>query len=155
MCYTVGVTEFSLPPLPRELDVLIETPRWSPVKRRPDGSVDFITPVPCPYNYGCAPGWDSGDGDPLDVVVLGPTLRRGERLRVPVVGVMGFLDAGCPDPKVICSPRPLRNVERVGLEFFFRVYALFKRVLHALRGRRTGATRYVGWLADVTPPPGG
>jgi inorganic pyrophosphatase len=147
------VSEFSVPPeLPSEPEVLVESPRWSVVKRRADGGVDFISPLPCPYNYGCIPGWGSGDGDPLDVVVLGPRLRRGERLRVPVVGVIGFLDAGCEDPKVICSARPLRPVDRAGLEAFFRVYALFKRVLHRLRGRRGGETRFVGWLADVTRP---
>lgn len=146
------MTEFSLPRLPGVLEVLIETPRWSPVKRRADGRVDFITPVPCPYNYGCVPELGSGDGDPLDVVVLGPRLPRGARVRVPVVGVMGFMDAGCADPKVICSPRPLRAVDRWSLALFFRVYAVFKRVLHFARGRRTGATRYVGWLGELTPP---
>ncbi|QRN99838.1 inorganic diphosphatase [Archangium violaceum] len=144
----------SLPPeLPREPEVLIESPRWSVVKRRADGSVDFISPLPCPYNYGCIPGLGSGDGDPLDVVVLGPRLRRGERLRVPVVGVIGFLDAGEADPKVICSTRPLRPVDRAGLETFFRTYALFKRGLHRVRGRRGGDTRFLGWLAEFTARP--
>jgi inorganic pyrophosphatase len=153
-CYTGRVSEFSLPPeLPSEPEVLVESPRWSVVKRRADGSVDFIAPLPCPYNYGCIPGLGSGDGDPLDVVVLGPRLRRGERVRMPVVGVLAFLDAGSEDPKVICSTRPMRAVDRVGLETFFRVYALFKRVLHLLRGKRGGATRFVGWLPGFTRPP--
>jgi inorganic pyrophosphatase len=134
------------------LEVLIETPRWSPVKRRADGSVDFITPVPCPYNYGCVPELGSGDGDPLDVVVFGPRLRRGERVRMAVVGVVGFIDAGCEDPKVICSPRPLSALDRRMLVAFFRIYAFFKRGLHLARGRRTGDTRYVGWLLELTPP---
>ena len=152
-CYTTRVSDFSLPPeLTREPEVLIESPRFSVVKRRADGGVDFISPLPCPYNYGCIPGLGSGGGDPLDVGVLGPRLRRGERLRVPVVGVIAFLDAGCADPKVICSNRPLRPVDRAGLETFFRVYALFKRVLHFVRGKRGADTRFVGWLPDVTRP---
>ncbi|AKJ06443.1 inorganic pyrophosphatase [Archangium gephyra] len=152
MLHSAGVRLLLPPELPREPEVLIESPRFSVVKRRADGGVDFISPLPCPYNYGCIPGLGSGDGDPLDVVVLGPRLRRGERLRVPVVGVIAFLDAGCADPKVICSARPLRPVDRVGLETFFRVYALFKRVLHFARGRRGVDTRFVGWLPDVTRP---
>jgi inorganic pyrophosphatase len=132
--------------LPRQPEVLIESPRWSLVKRRSDGSVDFISPVPCPYNYGSIPGFVSDDGDPLDVVVLGPRLRRGERLCVPVVGVVDFLDAGRGDPKVICSARPLGERERVGVERFFRVYARFKRVLHRVRGE-VSDTRFRGWLA--------
>jgi inorganic pyrophosphatase len=148
------VSDFALPPeLPREPEILVESPRWSLVKRRADGSVDFISPLPCPYNYGCIPGLQSGDGDPLDVVVLGPRLHRGERVRVPVVGVIKFLDAGCADPKVICSTRPLRPVDKAGLAAFFRTYALFKRGLHLVRGQGGGDTRYLGWLADFTARP--
>ena len=141
----LGSETSALPGLPREPEVLIECPRWSLVKRRADGSIDFISPVPCPYNYGCIPGFASDDGDPLDVVVLGPRLRRGERLHVPVVGVVDFIDAGRGDPKVICSTRPLGERERVGVERFFRVYARFKRVLHRVRGQIPD-TRFRGWL---------
>ncbi|WP_224241779.1 inorganic diphosphatase [Hyalangium gracile] len=137
--------------LPAEPEVLIECPRGSFVKRRADGSIDFISPVPCPYNYGCIPGFASDDGDPLDVVVLGPRLRQGERLHVPVVGVVDFIDAGRGDPKVICSTRPLGEQERVGVERFFRVYARFKRVLHRVRGQ-VPDTRFRGWLVG---PDGG
>lgn len=141
-------TEFIplLPGLPNEPEVLIETPRGSLVKWRSDGRVDFVSPVPSPYNYGCIPGFQSGDGDPLDVVVLGPRLRRGERLRVPVVGVVDFIDAGQADPKVICSAWPMDEGERAGVERFFRIYARFKRVLHRLRGQ-VPDTRFRGWLA--------
>jgi inorganic pyrophosphatase len=132
--------------LPAEPEVLIETPRGSWVKRRSDGGVDFFSPLPTPYNYGCIPGLTSGDGDPLDVVVLGPRLPRGQRLRVPVVAVLAFIDAGCHDPKVICSLQPLGRWERRGLEAFFRAYALFKRVLHRLRGQGGQETRFAGWL---------
>jgi inorganic pyrophosphatase len=131
--------------LPREPEVLVESPRWSLVKWRSDGSIDFISPLPCPYNYGCIPGVSSGDGDPLDVVVLGPRLHRGQRVRLPVVGVIGFLDAGCSDPKVVCSARPPGWLSRTGLLTFFRLYALFKRVLYLVRGQR-GETRCLGWL---------
>jgi inorganic pyrophosphatase len=131
--------------LPREPEVLIECPRFSFVKRRADGEVDFVSPLPCPYNYGSIPGLMSDDGDPLDVVVMGPRLPRGQRLRVPVVAVLGFVDAGRGDPKVVCSTGPLSATERKGLELFFRVYALFKRGLHLVRGNATD-TRFTGWL---------
>ena len=137
--------ESLLATLPSEPEVLVETSRWGFIKRRPDGSVDFISPLPCPYNYGCIPGLDSGDGDPLDVIILGPRLARGQRLRMRVVGLIAFVDGGCGDPKVVCSPRPLRGYERAGLELFFRVYAPFKWVLHLLRGQAR-ETRFVGWL---------
>jgi inorganic pyrophosphatase len=135
--------------LPPEPEVLVETSRWGFIKRRPDGSIDFVSPVPCPYNYGCIPGQDSGDGDPLDAIILGPRLARGQRLRMPVVGLIAFLDGGQSDPKVVCSPHPLRPHERASLELFFRVYAPFKRVLHLARGHAR-ETRFIGWLPAPT-----
>ncbi|NVJ24970.1 MULTISPECIES: inorganic diphosphatase [Myxococcus] len=134
-----------LPLLPREPEVIIECPRFSFVKRRADGTVDFVAPLPCPYNYGSIPGLMSDDGDPLDAVVLGARLPRGQRVRVPVVGVLGFIDSGRGDPKVICSVGELSEAERLGLESFFRVYAFFKRGLHLVRGNVTD-TRFTGWL---------
>lgn len=135
-----------LPGLSHEPECLIEQPRFAWVKRRADGSVDFISPFPCPYNYGCIPGHTSDDGDPLDVVVLGSRLSRGSRVKLPVVGVADFIDAGRGDPKVICSAHPLSDRERTGLEYFFRVYALFKRGLQRVRGE-VPDTRFRGWLA--------
>lgn len=141
-----GFESLLLPRLPPEPECLIETPRFSFVKRRADGRVDFISPVPCPFNYGCIPGHVSDDGDPLDVVVLGPRLSGGTRVKVPVVGVVDFIDAGRGDPKVICSARPLSSRERAGVERFFRVYAVFKRGLQRVRGQ-VPDTRFRGWLA--------
>lgn len=143
----------SLPPLPREPEVLIECPRFSFVKRRADGTVDFVSPLPCPYNYGSIPGLVADDGDPLDAVVLGRRLPRGRLVRVPVVAVLGFIDSGRGDPKVICSVGPLSTAERLGLEAFFRVYALFKRGLHLVRGNVT-ETRFAGWLSPPGPDSG-
>lgn len=136
----------TLPEVGDRCEVLIEYPRGSMVKRRSDGTIDFVSPLPCPYNYGHVPGVMSGDGDPLDAVVLGRRLSAGERVATTVVGVIAFWDLGQFDPKVICSARPMTAAQRVGLEMFFSVYALGKRALAAARGQ-TGATRHAGWLA--------
>lgn len=127
-------------------EVAIEAPRWSFVKRRSDGAIDFISPLPCPYNYGSIPGSRSGDGDPLDAIVLGPRLPAGGIVEARVVAVIGFLDGGRPDPKLVCSRAPLSARQRRGLTRFFRVYALGKRALAAARGQ-AGVTRFVGWIA--------
>lgn len=136
----------SLPEIGTRCAVVIEYPRGSFVKRRSDGSVDFVSPLPCPYNYGHVPGVMSGDGDPLDAVVLGRRLPAGSQVELAVVAVVGFVDAGLDDPKVIFSARPLSRAQRGGLELFFRVYALAKRGLAAARGLR-GPTRFDGWRA--------
>jgi inorganic pyrophosphatase len=130
-------------------EVLVELPRGSVIKRRSDGRIDFLSPLPCPYNYGCIPGLVAGDGDPLDALLLGPRLPRGARVRLPVVAVVDFRDAGASDPKVVCSAAPLSARERAGLARFFRVYAVAKRLLSAARGKR-GETRFAGFLPEAT-----
>lgn len=123
----------------------IEYPRWSMVKRRSDGTIDFVSPLPCPYNYGSLAGRRSGDGQALDALVLGPRLALGARLQLASVGVIGFLDLGVHDPKVVFSVGVLSARDRAGLELFFRVYARFKRGLALVR-RQPEATGYLGWL---------
>lgn len=133
-------------PTPGDLiDVTVEHPRWSLIKRRSDGVIDFVAPLPCPYNYGSIDGWRSGDGDELDAVVLGPRLSAGTRVRIAAVAVVGFLDAGLHDPKVICSAAELTAAQRKQLALFFRGYAGFKGVLAKARGKQ-GDTRFLGWL---------
>lgn len=128
---------------PPELEVEIEVPRGGFVKRKEEGSVDFVSPLPCPFNYGSVPGTRSGDGDRLDALVLGKRRRRGERCRVQVVGRVDFVDAGADDPKFVCSDRALRPHEQTLIVSFFAVYALAKRVLNRLRGK-LGVTRFQG-----------
>lgn len=129
--------------LPCEAEVVVDLPRFSHVKRRDDGAIDFVSPLPCPFNYGSVPDTRSGDGDRIDAIVLGPRRPRGSRSRLRVFGVVRFVDAGVDDPKWICADRPLRASDRLLLAAFFVVYALAKRVLNGLR-RRRGATRYDG-----------
>jgi inorganic pyrophosphatase len=126
--------------------VMIEVPRGGFVKRRPDGSTDFIAPLPCPYNYGSVLDTIAPDGDPLDALVLGPRLQRGEIVAMPVRAVMGFVDGGVLDPKLVCSAGPLTDKERIGIERFFRIYARFKRVVNLMRGAGR-PTKVDGWLA--------
>ena len=142
---TVPRCDLDLPTDGEVCEVTIEYPRWSIVKRRSDGSVDFVAPLPCPYNYGSISGRRSADGDLLDAVVLGPRLPAGSRHSLPALGVVGFLDLGLHDPKVICGAGPMSARERAGLELFFRSYARFKQALAWTRGRPE-ATRYLGWL---------
>jgi len=126
--------EWGLDGLGATAQVLIETPRFSVVKRRQDGSVDFVSPVPCPFNYGCILSLTSADGDALDAVVLGPRLARGHVLQLPVVGVVGFVDAGAADPKVICSAQPPSEMALKQVATFFQLYAVAKRALSYSRG---------------------
>lgn len=59
-----------------------------------------------PGNYGAIPGTAlpkelGGDGDPLDVLVLGQAIPRGEVVKVRLIGVLKMLDGGEQDDKLI------------------------------------------------------
>jgi len=129
----------------RTATVRIEVPRWSFVKRKADGRVDLVSPLPCPYNYGSVVGSVAPDGDPLDALVFGPRLAFGRTIETRVWAVMGFVDDGVDDPKLVCASAPPTAAERRGVERFFALYAAFKRALARARGR-SAATRRVGWL---------
>jgi len=123
--------------------VEIEVPRGGFVKRKADGGVDFVSPLPCPFNYGSVPDTTSGDGDPLDAVVLGPRLSRGALVERAELAVVDFVDAGDPDPKLICGDGPLTKEDLQRVVRFFSVYAWAKRKLNRARGK-AGITEYRG-----------
>ena len=57
-----------------------------------------------PVNYGFVPQTVSYDGDPFDVLVLGPALSGGEIVRGAIVGRMYMEDEKGLDSKVVLSP---------------------------------------------------
>ncbi|MCA9536901.1 MAG: inorganic diphosphatase [Myxococcales bacterium] len=131
-------------PLPPHATVRIEVPRGSFIKRGADGSVDFLSPVPCPFHYGSVVGVAGQDGDPQDAVVLGRGGAAGSVHQLPVRACLRFVDEGLPDDKWICSDAPLRTIDQRALIAFFRFYGLVKRVNDRLRGKR-GETGYRGF----------
>jgi len=131
--------------LPASCRAVIEVPRGSFVKRELHGGgrVEFVSPVPCPFNYGYVPGLAGLDGDPADAIELGRRLPLGSEVERPVVGVIRFLDAGRRDDKLLLhTGRPGRRI-RLGLRAFFRVYAVARRALNRVQGAR-GVTRFEG-----------
>ena len=127
-----------------QFEVVIEIPRGSFLKRGWDGTVDFVSPFPCPFNYGAIPDYIGGEGDLLDAVVLGPRLSRGKRVSVFARGAVGLTDRGMYDDKLICSNKPLRVWQRHLILIFFHIYGLSKRLLNFYRGR-PGLTCCNGW----------
>ena len=128
-----------------ELTVIIDVPRGSFVKRSDELELEFVSPLPCPFNYGHVPGTVAGDGAAEDAVVLGRRLPLGSSTTVRRQARVDFLDAGVPDPKWVCSAAPLSRFDRLKVSGFFRIYALAKGVINRVQGK-TGPTRYRGWL---------
>ena len=131
-------------PLVPEVDVVIEIPRWSFLKRGSTGHVDFISPLPCPFNYGSVPDYLGLEGDLLDALVLGPRLSLGTRVRVKARGAVILTDRGMTDDKLICSEHPLKPSERLEVLRFFRFYANCKGLLNLFRCR-PGRNACEGW----------
>jgi inorganic pyrophosphatase len=79
--------------------------------------------LPYPANYGMIPRTSlprelGGDGDPLDVLLLGPRVDRGTLVEARPIGVLRLLDDGDRDDKIlgVGTSGPLSDV--VDLESF-------------------------------------
>jgi inorganic pyrophosphatase len=96
-----------------------------------------------PVNYGFMPRTMSYDGDPADVVFLGPPLGGGAVVKGRIVGVMHMVDDGDLDSKVVASPlhfaeaesQTLSSTDRERIERFFNTY----------KHHEGKATKVTGW----------
>ncbi|SEK97335.1 inorganic pyrophosphatase [Nitrosovibrio tenuis] len=129
---------------PPEVEVIIEVPRGCFLKRGSTGSIDFISPLPCPYNYGSVPDYLGLDGDLLDALVLGPRLPLGTMIQARAWGAVTLTDRGMQDDKLICSDSSLDAQQRQRVLQFFRFYAECKSLLNIWRGR-PGRNACEGW----------
>lgn len=138
------------------VEVVIEVPRGSFLKRGSTGELDFISPFPCPFNYGSVPAFIGLDGDLLDAVVLGPRLPSGTTVKIYAWGAIGLIDHGLHDDKLICSHSPIPPWKRWLILLFFMIYAKAKSLINLIKGNK-GRNRYEGWreaasaLARATP----
>lgn len=135
--------------LPPSVEVVIEIPRGSFLKRGSSGQVDFVSPFPCPYNYGSIHQYIGGEGDYLDAVVLGPRLKRGSRVRVNAYGAVALSERFMCDDKLICATTMITAKNRRHVLLFFKLYAFCKGLLNIMRGHK-GRSSCDGWLDAST-----
>lgn len=99
---------------PQDINVLIENPMGGdPVKYEMDKDSGLIfvdrflhTAMVYPGNYGFIPHTLSGDGDPVDVLVIGRTpVMPGAVMRSRPIGVLLMEDDGGQDEKIIAVPQ--------------------------------------------------
>ena len=115
------LTDYPALPTPATVTVVVEIPagtdqKWEVTKNGDgleweieDGAPRLIRYLAYPANYGMIPGTllptpVGGDGDPLDVVLLGPALGRGTVTEARPVGVLRLLDGGEQDDKIVAVP---------------------------------------------------
>ena len=99
--------------LPDEINVIIEIPlNADPIKYEVDKETGAMfvdrfmsTAMHYPCNYGYVPHTLSGDGDPVDVLVLSPVpVSSGVVVRCRPVGMLHMRDEAGEDTKVIAVP---------------------------------------------------
>ena len=99
--------------VPDDVNVIIEIPmNAEPVKYEVDKATGAIfvdrvltTPMRYPCNYGYIPRTLSGDGDPVDVLVVMPLpLVPGCVIRVRPIGMLAMTDEAGEDTKVLAVP---------------------------------------------------
>ena len=127
-----------------------ESTKWEfriPLNRR---EVDRLIPTELggyPINYGFVPRTISYDGDPTDVLVLGPPIAGGELVKGRIVALMRMIDTGDIDSKIVMAPvderggarETLTAADRERMERFFNVYK-----------RHEGkVTRITGWGSEA------
>ncbi len=62
------------------VEVVVEVPKWSFVKRSQNGIIDFVSPIPCLFNYGSVPIIPAPDGIPIFLLLLGPCCKNFGRI---------------------------------------------------------------------------
>ncbi|HNQ68959.1 MAG TPA: inorganic diphosphatase [Bacteroidales bacterium] len=115
-----------------DISVVIEIPagtleKWEVDKKDGSMKLEFVDDKPrivqylaYPVNYGMIPQTVlpkdlGGDGDPLDVLVLGDASERGEVVACKLIGVMIMLDRGEQDDKLIAVKKgsPYYNINSI------------------------------------------
>ena len=88
-----------------------------------------------PINYGFIPQTIALDGDPLDVLVFNhDPIDRGVLVSCRVLGVLGFIDGGKIDNKLIAVPdwsprekyKTLSDIEPEHLKIFREFFKIYK-----------------------------
>lgn len=99
--------------IPNDFNVIIEIPAHSdPVKYEADKEHGMLwvdrfvsTGMRYPANYGFVPQTLSGDGDPVDVLVVTPfPLLAGSGVRCRALGMLKMTDESGVDAKVVAVP---------------------------------------------------
>ncbi len=136
--------------IPHEFNVVIEIPAHSdPVKYEADKELGLLvvdrfvsTGMRYPANYGFIPQTLSGDGDPVDVLVITPfPLISGSLVRARALGMLCMTDESGVDAKVLAVPldkicpmtAALRSIEDVSehtkaqIQHFFESYKALEK----------------------------
>lgn len=146
-----------VPPLNGDetLNGYVEIPRGESTKwefRIPLNRLEVDRMIPAelggyPTNYGFIPRTISYDGDPTDVLVLGPPVHNGAIVKGRIVALMQMMDTGDLDSKVVITPLDERGAPQYALEQADR-----DRLTHffdTYKRHEGKVTQVTGWGTDA------
>ena len=122
-----------------KVNVVVEIPagtiaKWELIKtegtinwERAGGKFREVQYLGYPGNYGFIPRTllpkeTGGDGDPLDVIILGPAEERGTIIECDIIGILEMFDNGQKDEKLIavCVESPfymIKNISELDVKY--------------------------------------
>lgn len=105
-----------------------------------------------PGNYGFIPQTilnkkDGGDGDPLDIIVLGSSLKKGTLQKVKILGAIKLLDSGEDDDKIIAVPvnSPFKDINSLG-EMMVKHHGIIEIVRLWFEGYKGSKIHFMGYM---------
>ena len=130
--------------------ICIEVSKWGMIKWNEKGNIDYISPIPCPFNYGSVKNITGDDGDLQDAILLGDKKEVRFCGKYKLIGKVYFIDQGRQDHKWIFSAtNKIRRRDWMVLDSFFRIYAQIKRRRDNITFLRPSQTSYEGiWCGE-------
>jgi len=124
------------------VNCIIEIPKGTNTKYEYDENLNIfkldrclVSSLQYPINYGFIPQTIALDNDPLDVLVFNhDPIDRGVLVSCRVLGVLGFIDGGEVDNKLIAVPdwspkekyKTLSDIESEHLKIFRQFFKIYK-----------------------------
>lgn len=141
------------------INCIIEIPKGTNTKYEYDEDLNIfkldrclVSSLQYPINYGFIPQTLALDNDPLDVLVFNhDPIDRGVLVSCRILGVLGFIDGGEVDNKLIAVPdwspkekyKTLADIEQEHLKIFRQFFKIYKidRNSETEVGQWTGRTK--------------
>ena len=141
------------------VNCIIEIPKGTNTKYEYDEKLNIfkldrclVSSLQYPINYGFIPQTLALDNDPLDVLVFNhDPIDRGVLVSCRVLGILGFVDGGEIDNKLIAVPdwspkekyKTLADIEQEHLKIFRQFFKIYKidRSSETEVGQWTGRTK--------------
>lgn len=123
-----------------------------------DGKPRVIDFLPYPVNYGFVPSTRmekkrGGDGDPLDVLVIGESVPTGTLLEVQPIGLLLLKDLGEWDNKVLAVPADVsrRTIRAANWRDFQQEYSAIRHILelYFMYYDGLGVMTVMGWADEL------